>query len=458
MKKLLLLLTIALTAMSLTAAPVDQAAAMRKAKSFLATEMYAGKIMAPAALNPVLVKTEIGNAKINKPVYYIYNTSTTFLVIAGDDRAEEVLMIGDAPLDVDRIPDGMQYVLNCYKEEITFLQENPNLQVEKPSEMRKPTLRATTYGPYLTATWDQEEPYNDQCIFTRNGTTYKCLTGCPATSAAMVMYYWKYPAGVGAMSSYSGYLDINTNPYGSDNLVSFTYPSLPATTFDWTNMRNSYGSNSSTASKTAVATLMRYIGQAEQMMYGPVGSGISHYNAGIIASMFRNWGYKSTARLVSKSGYTEDNWANLIISEMAAKRPVVYLGQASDGGHAFNVDGYRDTDSKYHVNFGWSGYGNSWYVMNSFTYQGSTFNQDQLAVIGIETPNGLPETPVINVDPTALTFTDCSTTNTYTQTFTISGKSLLVTLTDPEGINYRYISTWMYAPEYMKDYLKVLFG
>ena len=115
MKKLLLLLTIALMAMSMTAAPVDQAAAMRKAKSYLANEMYAGKIMAPAALNPVLIKTEVSNPKINKPVYYIYNTSTTFLVIAGDDRAEEVLMIGDAPLKLDRIPEGLQYLLDCYK-------------------------------------------------------------------------------------------------------------------------------------------------------------------------------------------------------------------------------------------------------------------------------------------------------------------------------------------------------
>ena len=426
MKKLLLLLTIALTAMSLTAAPVDQAAAMRKAKSFLATEMYAGKIMAPAALNPVLVKTEIGNAKINKPVYYIYNTSTTFLVIAGDDRAEEVLMIGDAPLKLDRIPEGLQYLLDCYKEQIEFLHENPNIQVQKPSEHRGPVLSAEIYGPYLTCNWDQEAPYYNQCKFTYNNKEYQCLTGCPATSASMVMYYWKYPASVSAMSSYSGYLNIGTY---SDNYVSYTYPSLPATTFDWNNMKNNYSSSTTGASANAVATLMRYVGQAEQMEYGGanVGSGISVYNTSIIASMFRNWGYKSTARVINKDtgGYTEETWANAIIAEMAAKRPVVFCGvSSSGGGHAFNVDGYNGNTNKFHVNFGWSGDGNNWYSMNAFTYSGYTFNSNQRAVIGIESPNGLPETPTINVDPTALTFTDCSTTNTYTQTFTISGKNL----------------------------------
>ena len=76
----------AMLAMSLSAAPVDQATAFRKAKSFLSDKLYAGKLMGPAALNPVLLKAEMGG-KINEPVYYIYNTSTTFLVIAGDDRA-----------------------------------------------------------------------------------------------------------------------------------------------------------------------------------------------------------------------------------------------------------------------------------------------------------------------------------------------------------------------------------
>ena len=425
MKKLLLLLTVAMMAMSLSAAPVDQAAAMRKAKSYLANELYSGKIMAPAALNPVLIKTEVGNAKINKPVYYIYNTSTTFLVIAGDDRAEEILMVGDAPLNLDRIPEGLQYLLDCYKEQIEFLHENPNIQVERPSEHRAPVLNATTYGPLLTCNWDQEAPYYNQCVFTYGGRSYQCLTGCPATSAAMVMYYWKYPESVPAMSSYSGYLNIGTN---QDNYVSFTYPSLSATTFDWANMKNTYSSSSTGASATAVATLMRYVGQAEQMEYGGVnvGSGISVYDTYKIANMFKNWGYKTTARVINKDtgGYTEETWANAIIDEMAAGRPVVYCGVSSSGGHAFNVDGYNSNTNKFHVNFGWSGAGNNWFAMNAFTYSGSTFSSNQRAVIGIESPTGLGDNPVINVNPTALSFTDCNTSNTYTQTFTIGGQNL----------------------------------
>ena len=433
MKKILLLLTVAIAALSLQAAPIDKNAAAKVAKNYLANEMYAGKMMAPAATNPVLVKTEYGtDKKLNQPVYYIYNTSTTFLVVSGDDRAEEILMVGDKPLNMDRIPDGLQYLLDCYKEQIDFLQANPTIVVERPSHQRN-QLRAVTYGPLLTAKWDQEAPYNNLCKFTYNNRTYTCLTGCPATSAAMVFYYWKYPtAQIPAMASYTGrlyYSSTNENTY-----TNFTYPALDAVTFDWGNMKDTYNSYNS-AQASAVATLMRYIGQAEQMMYGVLGSGILTTQTQIVANMFINWGYNSTCSVQYKSGYSATKWAELIIAEMAAGRPVIYNGvDNSAGGHAFNVDGYRDSDSKYHVNFGWSGDGNSWYAMNAFTYGGYTFSSDQQAVIGIQPPGGQVTTPELSVSPTSLAF-ESTPGATVTKTFTVNAENLYADVTITKGGN-----------------------
>ena len=42
-------------------------------------------------------------------------------------------------------------------------------------------------------------------------------------------------------------------------------------------------------------------------------------------------------------------------------------------------------------------------------------------------------------------------TSTYEVTEQISDRTLLVTLTDPNGVNYRYESYWLYAPEYMEE-------
>ena len=334
MKKLLSVLAVAIAVMSMQAAPVDPAMAQRIAKNYL-SQMYAGKMMAPSALNPVLLKAEIGDIKTAKPVYYIFNTSTTYLVVAGDDRAEQILMVGDAPLpDVNKLPLGMIDMLNIYKEQIQYLHEHPGLQVERISDSNNaPTLNAVTYGPLLTAIWDQDAPFWNQCKFTYNGTTYQCYTGCPATSASMVLYYWKYPASVEAIPSYSATLELSYY-----NSVSYTYPALPAVAFDWPNMKDSYTGSYTTAQGTAVATLMRYVGQAEGMMYGTAaagGSGIYVSENYRIADMFKLFGYKSTAKNVTKSSYSAANWNSLIQSELAAGRPLVYCAVSCPSKSAY---------------------------------------------------------------------------------------------------------------------------
>lgn len=429
MKKFLLLMATAMLAMSLSAAPVDQATAFRKAKSFLSNKLYAGKLMGPEALNPVLLKAEMGG-KINEPVYYIYNTSTTFLVIAGDDRAEEVLMIGDAPLnDINNLPLGMLDMLDQYKNEIMYLQEHPGLVVQPiVGPQLSPSLRGSDSGGtyLLDCNWDQDRPYYNQCKFTYNGSSYQCLTGCPATSAAMVMYYWQFPTT--ATPTVPGYTTSLNDTY------SLYIDPLPSTTFDWANMRASYTNGYTTAQGDAVATLMRYVGQAEKMDYGTSGSGISAYNSQNVADMFKLFGYEeSTTRLVRKNNiytgqtlYSDSQWASLIQTEINQARPIVFMAQSNSGGHAFNVDGYNSSTNKYHCNFGWSGYGNAWCALNAFNYGSDSYSQWQQMIIGIQ-PGGTD--PIITVDPAELTFSGCYANESYNKTFVVKGRNLTNNIT-----------------------------
>ena len=440
MKKILFLLTAMIVAMSLSAAPVDQVTAKKKAESFL-KQMYGDKIMSPGALNPVLLKAEMGNVKITEPVYYIYNTSTTFIVVAGDDRADEILMVGDRPLkDVNSLPLGMQDLLGQYKDQIMYLQEHPGMGSKVLlSPQNAPKLRAGTYGPLLTCNWDQQAPYWNQCKF----GSYQCLTGCPATSASMVFYFWKYPTDPTPVVP--GYKStISTGSYSSR---SYTHSALPSTTFDWANMLDDYTGSYTTAQGNAVATLMHYVGQAEHMGYGTDGSGVSVDSVSNIRNAFTFFGYDSSStRFVKKTSaysggttlYTDAQWAAMIQEEMAAGRPIVFCAVSSSaGGHAFNVDGYNSSTNKYHINFGWSGDGNAWCSLNSFGYSSYNFNVYQQMVIGIQPPSGSTATPTLSVSPSSLSF---STTagQTVTKTFTVTGTNLTgnVTLTksDANGV------------------------
>ena len=391
MRKLISLLTVVMVALQVMATPVDVTTAKIKAQQYLVNKVYAGKFMTPGAANAKLIKAEMGD-KAQTPVYYIFNTATTFVIVSGDDRAEEILAIGDKPLNLDRIPKNMQAWLDNYKQQLDWLLTHPDEKVDKPTAIKSPMLKGNyPIGPLLTAIWHQGTPYNDMCHFTYNGTTYECYTGCAATSASMILYHWKYPTSqVGPIPSYTTTLDL-----GEYNSVTYTYPALPAVTFDWANMIDDYTSPMATdytpEQAAAVATLMRYVGQREHMMYGTEGSGIFTTDTQVIADMYIDFGYDATTcRFVKKSDYSEEQWAQMVQEEIIRHRPVVYCGVdvGGAGGHAFNVDGYDSGLNKYHVNFGWSGNGNSWYAMNAFSARGYTFSDNQRMVLGIQPPVG----------------------------------------------------------------------
>ena len=258
------------------------------------------------------------------------------------------------------------------------------------------SMKATTYGPLLTAKWGTEAPFNGQCKFEYSGTTYQCQPGPTAIAASMVLYYWKYPTTtVGALDAYIGGLTT-----GSQTVL-YSYPALPAKEFDWDSMKDEYTSYTEAAG-VAVAELVRYAGRAQQMNYGVSGSSAKADN---VVDMLKKFGYDSGTRLVNKSEYSESAWADLIQGEIKAGRPVVYMAANSSGSsHCFCIDGYNSSDDTYHVNFGWGETYNGWHEMNSFKYDSDDFlfNQNQMAVIGIQ-PARQPYA-VVSDDGLTLTF------------------------------------------------------
>lgn len=410
-----------LAVIQVSAANVNLAQAQASAQRFMmgnsATQRFNGLPMT----NLKLISTEVNSTHADQAVYYIFNSDRGFVIVAGDDRAQEILAYGDKPLDLKRMPDNMKFWLSTYKKQIEYLQAHPGMEVESNTSRMNKSLKATTVAPMLTAMWDQSTPYYNQCP-TYNGS--RCLTGCPATSLSMVFYYWKYPTD--PTPEVEGYTT-ETN--------SIVVPALPSITFDWDNMLDIYTyGNYNTTQSDAVAWLMRYIGQAEQMDYAPSASGAMGED---ILRAVKFFGYdEETAELVFKTKtddagndtavyYTDDEWTALLQNELAEGRPVVYCAYDYSmwygwSGHAFNVDGYTANTNTYHVNWGWSGDGNGDFALNAFSSSGYTFNIEQQMVMGIQPPvNG----PSIKVSPSRLemeTYVDQSTT----ATFTVKGKEL----------------------------------
>ena len=441
MKRFLLLLAVTIAVMQASAVNVDRVTAQSKAEAFLKSAVVAnGQKLTTNPVEFVSEKVVMNSSNALQPVLYIFNTKERFIIVSGEDRSEVILGYGDAPLDFNNIPANMQAWLEFYQMQIEYLQAHPGVQVQLQSKVMAPSLRASSVSPLLTARWDQSAPFYNQCVF--NGT--QCLTGCPATSLAQVFYYWKYPTA--ATPSIPGY---SSNGY--------TIPALSSTTFDWANMRDYYGWNGNTgtaAQKAAVATLMRYVGQAEKMEYGPDGSGISSSRTDLISTACKTFGYDSNVRAIYKQSYyggniySDTQWANMIQNELTAGHPIVYCALSTQSGHAFNVDGYNSTDNTYHVNWGWSGYANGYFTLNAFTIDGETFNQYQSMVIGIQPPGGQITFPVLNVSTESLDFGVVNPGKTVSKTFTVTGMNLLgdVTITSKSAM-YQVTPTTLTAEQ-----------
>ena len=343
---------------------------------------------------------------------YVFNVNNDggFIIVSNDDVATPILGYSDSgTLDPNNMPDNMRAWLQGYADEIAWAKEHHIAKVDASSTPRINRAPKAPIGPLLSTTWNQDEPYNNMTPYygisdgqyvysTTGGTGYShCATGCVATAMAQVMNYHEWPkAKTAAIPEYKWE---NASP---DEQHKVYLPELTSTTFDWENMRDSYKNGYNSAQATAVATLMQYCGWSVSMNYGPS----SGSNTDKVATALKEYfDYDATTTFVDRSQYSYVNWIELIYHELAERRPVVYGGQSSGGGHEFVCDGYQGEDY-FHINWGWGGKSDDYFKLSALNPNeqgigGSSsndgFHYGQDAIIGIK-KNGA-EGIVLDVSP-----------------------------------------------------------
>lgn len=380
-----------LTVMGLrvNASTVDLNSARNVASSYLNYHAATtpGTFKAPAVADLKLAYTMPSKVDRNANAYYAFNIDGGgFIIVAGEDRASQVLGYSDrGRLDFNNLPKNFKALLGSYQEEIEYLQSHPELNVTPAVR----TARSAGIEPLIKTHWGQEMPYYLQCPV-YNGEY--CVVGCVATAMAQVMYYWQYPTSCSALSSYYCY-DIGQ-----------TIPSLPATTFDYSKMLLSYchwdwdlrqliQDTYTDEQAQEVAKLSRYCGQSVDMGYSPEGSGA--YTFSQLAAM-KQFGYSSDAQDVSRSSwwsdsYTTEEWEAMIKEELDLRRPILYAANdPAAGGHAFICDGYNN-EGLLHFNFGWYGTCDGWYVSTALNMthrdgEDLHFNSSHEMLLGVVPP------------------------------------------------------------------------
>ena len=319
------------------AAPVNENQARNIAASFMANHSMRSTSLRMAHKAP-MVKT----AGADNAAYYVFNaTSGGFVIVAGDDRAPEVLGYSDkGTFDIETVPEAMQEMLEGYEAQINALALGA-----------KPASRSTSgpaIRPLVTASWSQNAPYNTMLPTLNNGQ--QAVAGCVATAMAQVLYYWKQPTISTAIPEYTS------------QSLGIYMPELPAAEFNWEAMQDVYlSSDTQSEGALAAAQLTLYCAQSVKMnfLYGTSGANTGH----IPNAISTYFGYKRSAHCEYRENYSTQGWNNLVYSELTEGRPVIYSGSKASGGHAFICDGY-DGEGMFHINWGWDGMSNGYYLLN----------------------------------------------------------------------------------------------
>lgn len=346
-----------------------------------------------------------GEITLSQESYYVFPNANSkgFTIVSGDDRLPEIVgYSSQGSYDENNLPEGFVSFMKAYqnlynKVNLGDAEALKNLAEIKAWRNKKNASAASTsaVAPLLgNIEWDQTSPYNNMCP--RYDSVHVAATGCVATAMAQVMAYYKYPKQLKA--DIPGYVN-------RWNGIPMEIPTITREegVYDWDNMLPKYNkeANATQLQKDAVAKLMYHCGAAVQMNYGPESA--AAVSATKLAKYF---GYDADLMMdLNRSTFSLDKWMQIIDTELAAGRPVLYSGQASDGGHQFICDG-KDGEGLYHINWGWSGSQNGYFDLSLLNPEkggtgsgNSTEGYNRLCsmTIGIAPDNGVVDAPLATV-------------------------------------------------------------
>ena len=393
MKKILFTLLTFMATVAMYADQVSKQQALLKAQQFMPGKQF---------VETKSLTRSAGSS--DDEAFYIFNAEggQGFVIVSGDDRTTDILGYSTTGnLDTGQLPENLKWWLDGYAR-----------QMEAIGSSVKPVTTAKTRGadswnavkPMIKTKWNQYYPYNMMCpdsngkVLGEEGfdtehmmtevydqVNYHCVTGCVATAMAQVIYYWQCSSDCPVIPAYQTYTR------------GWKMKELPTTTFDWDHMKLDYDGSETGASAEAIATLLRYCGQAVEMDYNLGGSsaGVTPYE------LSKYFGFDINAKQVIRSMYSTSDWESMIYKEMAEERPVLYGGSSISGGHRFIIDGY-DGKGLFHMNWGWGGTSDGYFVLSLANPKdlgagGGTsedgYSYDQNAIIGLKPGNGEDEAP-----------------------------------------------------------------
>ncbi|HOY32695.1 MAG TPA: C10 family peptidase [Bacteroidales bacterium] len=220
-----------------------------------------------------------------------------------------------------------------------------------------PPAGSTSTGGWLETNWTQNAPYNQMCPVDPV-TSARSYVGCPATAMAQILNYHKSTNN----TLFNDADDYHHNYAGRNFLIDDDYslhgfPSF-AQLNEYLDTLNLHYQHNITLTNQDKAALSFACGVAARQVYTSAGSGTFGVSQALDA--YHRFGCNTVELLMN----TDTALYSRLIQNMKDSLPahLAIVDESNSSGHNVVVDGYN-TDGYFHVNFGWGGSSNGWYLL-----------------------------------------------------------------------------------------------
>lgn len=237
---------------------------------------------------------------------------------------------------------------------LSGMAQGPLLKTVEVPAAGTPPLR--TEG-LLTSQWAQDYPYNVFCPRDPVNDYALSYAGCPAVAMGQVINYWRTTQGTRFTDNddyhhnYAG-----RNYYIDDDWEELQFPSFPQLNEMLDSVDAAFQRDEELSEPLAAAVIFA-CGTACTQVYTSQGSGTFGVDQAYVA--YQRFGFTDCLLLREPDSVMYA----LLISNIQSGYPAHLAVENPEGtsGHNVVVDGYRESDGKFHLNFGYGGYLDEWY-------------------------------------------------------------------------------------------------
>lgn len=189
-----------------------------------------------------------------------------------------------------------------------------------------------------------------------------CYTGCPATAMGQIINYLRTTQDTRFDDNDDYFSDYAGRQFHiDDDWATYQFPSFPQLNVLLDSVDATFQRGEELSDSLVAAVIFSCGVACTEVFTASSDWGSGTFSVSQALAAYKRFGFTNCALYREP----DDEMYATLISNLEAGYPahLAVENQAGNSGHNVVVDGYRESDGKFHINFGWGGYMDNWFSL-----------------------------------------------------------------------------------------------